>query len=177
VSFGSVYLFVTPLMLAWLRRHSVRNAVMAGFAWAAVSFAATAVLLPANAWMAALLLEAAAFFMIFLDLVAGLPFLMAVKPSERTEMSAVYSTFRDVSHVATPAIGALVLLYFPLGGAFLLLGAMFGMTSALASRLPAELGRKRHRPQPAVGDALAPAGPPALSLSLHAGKVEPTLPE
>jgi hypothetical protein len=115
--------------------------------------------------------------MIFLDLVAGLPFLMAVKPSERTEMSAVYSTFRDVSHVATPAIGALVLLYFPLGGAFLLLGAMFGMTSALASRLPAELGRKRHRPQPAVGDALAPAGPPALSLSLHAGKVEPTLPE
>ena len=31
-----------------------------------------------------------------------MPFLMAVKPSERTEMSAVYSSFRDVSGILTP---------------------------------------------------------------------------
>ena len=101
---------------------------MTGFAWAAVSWAVAAACCAAlaslganvliGALLTALALETAAFFMIFLDLVAGLPFLMAVKPSERTEMSAVYSTFRDVSNVVTPAIGSLVLLYLPLGGVF-----------------------------------------------------------
>ena len=150
VSLGSLYLFATPLMLRWLRRHSVRQAVMTGFALGTVSWIGTAGLLPTSALLAALALEAAAFCMIFLDVVGGLPFLMAVKPSERTEMSAVYSTFRDVSNVVTPAIGSLVLLMAPLGGVFLLMGGLFASASLLASTLPARLGRARLQPPPSA---------------------------
>ena len=34
----------------------------------------------------------------------GLPFLLAVKPLQRTEMSAIYSSFRDVSGMVTPGV-------------------------------------------------------------------------
>jgi hypothetical protein len=146
VSLGSVYLFATPMMLRWLRRHSVRQAVMTGFVCATLSWIGAALLLQGSALLAAVALETAALFMIFLDVVGGLPFLMAVKPSERTEMSAVYSTFRDVSNVVTPAIGSLVLLAAPLGGVFLLLGGLFAGASVLASTLPARLGTARLRP-------------------------------
>lgn len=44
-----------------------------------------------------------------LDVCGGLPFLMAVKPPERIEMSAVYSSYRDVSGILSPAFAALVL--------------------------------------------------------------------
>ena len=172
VSLGSLYLFATPLMLRWLRRHSVRQAVMLGFAFGAASWIAAAALLPQSALVAALCLEAAALFMIFLDVVGGLPFLMAVKPSERTDMSAVYSTFRDVSHVVTPAIGSLVLLVAPLGGVFLLLGTLFASASLLAGTLPARLGAQRLRPPRA---AITPASPITSTLSLPAVASDPPL--
>jgi MFS transporter, ACDE family, multidrug resistance protein len=35
---------------------------------------------------------------------------MAVKPSERTEMAAVYSSFRDVSGILTPGAGLVLTL-------------------------------------------------------------------
>ena len=159
VSLGSLYLFATPFMLRWLRRHSVRQAVMIGFALGAANWIGTAALVPTSTLTAALALEAAAFCMIFLDVVGGLPFLMAVKPSERTEMSAVYSTFRDVSNVVTPAIRSLVLLAAPLGGVFLLMGGLFASASLLASTLPARLGKARLQSPPppaAFGTATSP---------------------
>jgi MFS transporter, ACDE family, multidrug resistance protein len=75
-----------------------------------------------------------------LDISGGLPFLMAVKPSERTEMSAVYSSFRDVSGILTPGAAWLVLLVAPLSGIFAVVGSgLFGMW-LLASRLHPLLG-------------------------------------
>ena len=65
---------------------------------------------------------------------------MSVKPSERTEMSAVYSSFRDVSGIVSPAIAWIVLQFAPVVGVFavgalILLGAWW-----LAGRLHPELG-------------------------------------
>jgi hypothetical protein len=78
-----------------------------------------------------------------LDVCAGLPFLMAVRPSQRTEMSAVYSTYRDVSSVITPGTASLVLLLAPLK-------AIFGVTAAsmlacvlIAGKLHPRLGAQR----------------------------------
>jgi MFS family permease len=169
VSLGSVYLFATPMMLRWLRRHSVRQGVMTGFVGATASWLAAALLLPGSAWLAALAIQGAALFMIFLDVVGGLPFLMAVKPSERTEMSAVYSTFRDVSNVVTPAIGSLVLLITPLGGVFLLVGGLFAGASLLASTLPARLGTARLRPAPARAANTLSTEPARLTIGGAAG--------
>ena len=70
-----------------------------------------------------------------LDVAGGLPFLMAVKPSERTEMAAVYSSFRDVSGILTPGVAWLVLLVAPASGG-LRRRAGAGMAVACGDRRP-----------------------------------------
>ena len=78
-----------------------------------------------------------------LDVVGGLPFLMAVKPSERTEMSAVYSSFRDVSGILPPGAAWLVLLVAPLPGVFAAAGVGLISAFAVAGRLHPRLGNLR----------------------------------
>ncbi|MEZ5715843.1 MAG: MFS transporter [Paracoccaceae bacterium] len=147
-------LFLSPLMLRWMQKRSVRHAVRTGFAMATALFllaGLTAQIPPLTAG----LLFCGSLFLILLDISAGLPFLMAVKPSERTEMSAIYSSFRDVSGILTPGIAWAVLLVAPVSGIFTATaGALFG-AFLIAGRLhpcPAPAAsRRRNNPhaQPA----------------------------
>ncbi|WP_413719084.1 MFS transporter [Silicimonas sp. MF1-12-2] len=134
-------LFSAPLILRWVQRASVRYAVRLGFAVACVMllFASVAPL----PWMAVAAVFAAGAALILLDVAGSLPFLMAVKPSERTEMAAVYSTFRDVSGFVTPGVAWLVLLAAPVTGVFAVCGLAMGATWALASRVHPRLGAIR----------------------------------
>lgn len=85
----------------------------------------------------------ASFFLILLDIYAGLPFLMAVKPSERTEMSAIYANFRDIAGISTPGAAWLVLLIAPVSGIFGPGGfALFGAW-AIAGKLHPRLWKDR----------------------------------
>ena len=96
-------------------------------------------------------LVAASFFLVLLDVCAGLPFLMSVKPSERTEMSAIYSSFRDVSGIVSPGLVWLVLQFVPLSGVFAAGGVALLAAWLVASRLHPELGvpgNQRQRPPP-----------------------------
>jgi MFS family permease len=142
LSTTNTFLFLAPLILSLMRRSSVRAVVRIGFLGASLSFAAAWAMagfpIPALG-----LLVLASFFLIMLDVSAGLPFLMAVKPSERTEMSAIYSSYRDVSGVVTPGLVWVALLVAPLSGAFLLawLGLLFGWN--VAGALHPRLGRKK----------------------------------
>ena len=86
---------------------------------------------------------AASVFLVALDVVGGLPFLMSVKPSERTEMSAVYSSFRDVSGIVTPGMAWLVLWVAPLPGIFVAAGVGLLSAWAVAGRLHPRLGTLR----------------------------------
>ncbi len=86
---------------------------------------------------------AASVFLVMLDVVGGLPFLMSVKPSERTEMSAVYSSFRDVSSILTPGAAWLVLWVAPLPGIFVAAGAGLVASWLVAGRLHHRLGVQR----------------------------------
>jgi len=72
--------------------------------------------------------------------VAGLPFLMAVKPSQRTEMSAVYSSFRDVSGIITPGLAWVVLQFSPLAGVFVMAGVALLAAWMIAGTLHPDLG-------------------------------------
>jgi hypothetical protein len=85
-----------------------------------------------------------------LDVCAGLPFLMSVKPSQRTEMSAVYSSYRDVSGILAPAVAWLVLQFTPVAGVFAAGGAMLLLAWGIAGSIHPHLGGtggQRQRPR------------------------------
>jgi ACDE family multidrug resistance protein len=150
-SIASAGLFLTPLMLRWMRRHTVRFAVRLGFGVSGLCFVAAMLTAawpaPAIGW-----LVLGAFFLVLLDLCGGLPFLMAVRPAERTEMSAVYSTFRDIAAVATPGLVWVVLQVAPLpvvfGVAGLLLLSAWWVSGFVHPNLgvPASQRQRPHRP-------------------------------
>lgn len=141
VSITNGLLFLAPLILRFVYRITVRSAVRLGFAVSAVAFIAAG-LVPFP-FAAALLLFVGAAALILLDVAASLPFLLAVKPSERTEMSAVYSTFRDASGILTPGVAWLVLLVLPVPGVFAACGLALVATWGAASRLNPRLGAVR----------------------------------
>jgi hypothetical protein len=143
-------LFATPLMLAWMQRRTIRQAVRTGFTVAGALFlvAALAGGWPSGTVTAVAALALASVFLVLLDISAGLPFLLAVKPSERTEMSAIYASFRDVSGIVTPGVAWLVLLAAPLSMVFAVAGAGLLGCAHLAGRLHPRLGTARAREIP-----------------------------
>ena len=153
-SLANMGLFMAPLMLRWMQRRSVRAAVRTGFLFSGACFVLAA-LVSTMPWATIAVLVVASYFLVLLDVCAGLPFLMAVKPSQRTEMSAVYSSFRDVSGILTPGIAWLVLQFFPLAAVFAAGGVTLLIAWAIAGRLHPALGvpgadRTRSRTDTAV---------------------------
>ena len=142
LSLTNALLFAAPLLLRVTRRFSLRRALRTAFGLCGVFMLGAAVLSPLP-WVAVALVMAASVFLVVLDTIGGLPFLMAVKPSERTEMAAVYSSFRDVSGIATPGIAWLVLLVAPVPGIFAACAAGMGIAWATAGQLHRRLGRPR----------------------------------
>jgi MFS family permease len=144
LSLTNSLLFITPLMLYLLRRLGVKTAVRSGFLLAGVFFSLAGLV---GDWplVAIGLLLAGSFAMIFLDICGGLPFLMAVKPSDRNEMSAVYSSFRDVSAIVTPGASAVVLLFAPLATVFAFGGGLLLISWMVAAKLNPRLGVVRSR--------------------------------
>lgn len=142
LSVTNALLFIAPLMLRVARQRSVRTAVRLGFGCCSAGFLAAAVLAPMP-WAMVAATMAASVFLVFLDVVGSLPFLMAVKPSERAEMSAIFSSFRDVSGIVTPGIAWLVLLVAPLPGIFAAAGLGLGMAFLVAGSLHPRLGALR----------------------------------
>ena len=142
LSVTNASLLLSPFMARLVRRWTVRRAIRGALAYATLLFCGATVFagLP---WVSLGFLFFASFGLVMLDVVGGLPFLMAVKPSERAEMAAVYSSFRDVSGILTPGAAYLVLLIFPLSGIFAASGAAFGLAWWLAGNLHPRLGNPR----------------------------------
>jgi MFS transporter, ACDE family, multidrug resistance protein len=139
LSVTNALLFAAPALNGLVRTMSVRRSVQVGFGLCGALFVAAgaAAVLP---WATVALVFAASIFLVLLDVVGGLPFLMSVKPSERTEMSAVYSSFRDVSGILTPGAAWLVLFVAPLPAIFVAAGAGLLAAFAIAGRLHPRLG-------------------------------------
>ena len=78
-----------------------------------------------------------------LDVCGSLPFLMAVKPSERTEMSAVHSSYRDASGTLVPTAAWIILLVSPISGIFAVTGRALGSMAFLAIKLHPRLGAEK----------------------------------
>lgn len=143
LSISNGFLFLTPFMLGFLQKTSVRNAIMTGFAGSGILFLA-ATLLSGFPWPAIAVLVSATLFLVLLDVSGGLPFLLTVKPSERTEMAAVYSTFRDVASVGSPVFVRLVLAFTSVQGVFAAIGLVLVGCAVVARRTHPALGKRRH---------------------------------
>lgn len=142
LSLSNCLLFTTPLLLRLVHRKSVRIAVRGAFALCLTAFT-LAGLMAGWPWLAVLALMAGSVGLVMLDTAGGLPFMMSVKPSERVEMAAVYSSFRDVSGILTPGAAWLVLLVAPLSGIFIAGGGAFLAAFAIAGKLHPRLGVAR----------------------------------
>jgi hypothetical protein len=142
MSISNALLFATPMMLRLVHRVSVRTAVRVSFGLCGGLFVLAWLLAPI-AQLAVAALMAASVCLVMLDVCGSLPFLMAVKPSERTEMAAVYSSFRDVSGIVTPAVAGLVLIVSPVAGVFAACGLGMFLAFAIAGRLHPRLGRPK----------------------------------
>ncbi|MBQ2260701.1 MAG: MFS transporter [Loktanella sp.] len=142
LSMSNAALFVTPLMLRWMQKRSIRQAVRTGFMTAGLLFTFAGL---AAGWplLTVLALVGGAFFLILLDVSGGLPFLLAVKPSERTEMAAVYASFRDVSGILAPGTAWLVLLTLPVSGVFAASGISLLAAWVLSRKVHPRLGQAR----------------------------------
>jgi hypothetical protein len=141
-SVSNALLFLSPLMLRWMQRRGLRRAVVTSFTAAAACFAAAG-LAPVWPPLSLVTLFAGSFFLVMLDTFGGLPFLMAVRPAERAEMSAVYASFRDVSGILTPGFAWLVLLVAPVPGVFIACGAGLAIAAGVATQLHPRLGARR----------------------------------
>ncbi|WP_112311711.1 MFS transporter [Pseudogemmobacter bohemicus] len=142
LSVSNTFLFIAPAINRHARRLSVRRSVRLAFMAGGLLLLAAAMLsfLP---WITVALSLMASFFFVTLDVVGGLPFLMSVKPSERTEMAAVYASFRDVSGIMTPGIAWLVLFVAPVPGIFVVAGLAFLGCWWIAGTLHPRLGVER----------------------------------
>ncbi len=142
LSVTNAFLFTTPFLLRLARWLTVRRVVTLAFAWGAAFFVLAGAVSPLP-WVAVAAIFTGSVALVMLDVAGGLPFLMAVKPSERTEMAAVYSSFRDVSGIMTPGVAWLVLLVAPVAGVFVAAGAGMAVMATIAARLHPRLGTPR----------------------------------
>lgn len=138
VSLACGSLFIVPLW-GWLgRRYGLRRLLIAGYLGSGLASLAVA-LMASLPDLAVAILLAAAFATGVVDGAGNLPFLRAVHPTERPEMTSVFMTFRDVSQLAPPGVFALLLQVFALPAVFAAAGAgMLGL-STLARHIPRRL--------------------------------------
>jgi ACDE family multidrug resistance protein len=146
LSLTNATLLLSPFMAAWVRRRSVRVSLRFSLAYCMIFFIAATACASVPA-LTVMCLFAGSFGLVMLDVVGGLPFMMSVKPSERGEMAAVFSSFRDVSGIATPGIASLVLWVAPLNFIFASAGMAFAAAFIIAGKLHPRLGTAR----PSVG--------------------------
>lgn len=138
-SLANMGLFAAPLMFRWVQSRSVRHAMRTGFLLSGICFLLATLLAPIP-WATVAVLVLGSYCLVLLDVCAGLPFLMSVKPSERTEMSAVYSSFRDVSGILSPGLAWLVLQFTGVYGVFAAGGLALLVAWAISGQLHPQLG-------------------------------------
>lgn len=138
VSVGAATLFLVPLW-GWIaRRYGVRRLLVGGYVASGLISLAVAVALGAP-WPMAAILVTAALITGVIDGVGNVPFLRAVRPMERPEMTTVFATYRDVAQLVPPGLFALLLKVFTLPVVFVAGGIGMLVIAYYARYLPRRL--------------------------------------
>ena len=76
---------------------------------------------------------------VIVDVLGNIPFMRMVKPRERTEMTMIFSTWREGSQLLTPLLVSMVLLFAPFELFYVLLALLLFGAGITASFLPRRL--------------------------------------
>jgi hypothetical protein len=138
ISLTSALMLMSPMIRKLVGRHGTRIVII--YAQVACAGALVMLFLTGEAkpvgviyWIIASVGAAA------LDVVGNIPFMRMVKAHERTEMTMIFSTWRETSNLLTPLLAMLVLLVAPIETFYLLLALMLLGASVAASFLPRRL--------------------------------------
>jgi MFS family permease len=124
ISASQLMLFLSIIFGKVSQRYGVRQVITVCLAVSGL-FAFSVVLAgQSHPYVTATLLLAGAVFCTGLDAVGGIPFLRAVRSSERQHMTAVYRTFIELSELLPGIIYAIALSFFDVPIVFSLLGAL-----------------------------------------------------
>jgi len=135
VSVGVGFMWCVPLW-GWLgRRYGLRWLLIVGYASTAIVTITAAVLMGAPA-AGAVTLVAAAFAAEIIDGAGNSLYLRAVHPFERSEMTAVFVSYRDFSQFAPPAVFSVLLTFFELPAVFVAGGIMMLGMAGLCRYIP-----------------------------------------
>src|SRR5215469_14463144 len=138
VSIGTGWIWLVPLWRWVGRRFGLRHLLQAGYATAgALSIIAAAFF--GSPQLGAALLVLAALGTETIDGAGNLLFQRAVHTYERTEMTTVFMSFRDVAQLAPPTICSLLLSLFNLSSVFVAAGIMMLAAAALSGSIPRRL--------------------------------------
>ena len=138
VSIGTGWIWLVPLWGMLAQRFGVRWLMMTGFTGAGIlSLLAAATVGPG--WRAPLVLLIAGICVGTLDGVGNVLFLRAVHPYERSEMTAVFVSYRDAAQLAPPGLFAVLLLFLPLSSVFAASGLAMLALASLTLYIPRRL--------------------------------------
>ena len=141
VSAGSLFMYIVPFW-GWVgRRYGLRKLLIWGFA--ATGLLAMFVLVANGVpWLLAVLLIVSAMSATTVDGGGHITFYRAVRASERSEMTGIYLTYRDVSQLVPPGIFSLMLKLLPTVSVFVVAGAWMLSIAYLCRYLPRRLGQQ-----------------------------------
>ncbi len=147
VSGGLATMFALPLWGRLARRLGMRRHLVNAFGAASLATLGVAVAIWLHLpWLGAGLLLAAAFAIVSLDAVGNMPFMLAVHPQDRRDMTPVFATYRDIAEMAPPGAFSLLLRLFELPAVYAAAGLTMIGLAALCRRMHPRLGRERVRP-------------------------------
>ena len=138
ISLGVMPLFLATVWGAIGRKKGIRYLLILGYGLTAILSIGIAVAQGSPA-LAAAMIVIAAFAASMIDGAGNTPFLRAVHPHERSEMTSVFMTFRQTGQLIVPGVFAVVLSAFALPAVFVVAGVGAGAMAFLARYIPKRL--------------------------------------
>lgn len=136
---GANLLLVLSPLFGWLgRRHGIRAPIMIAFFCGGLLTLAVPLFFH-SPLMVGVMLMLAAIFIVVLDSLGNIPFLRAVKPLERPQMTSVYRTYIDIGNLLPFAVFTALLHFFDQRVVYIVYGLLMLAVGCVARYLPKRL--------------------------------------
>ena len=113
----------------------IRKSIFYSFFISGICFCLIGII-PTNIFLGIILLVLATLGIDMLDIIGNIPFMRMVTPRVRTEMTTVFSTWRELSLALTPGLSALILTIASMSGIFAILGVTLIVVAFSTKKMP-----------------------------------------